>query len=89
MYYNRTAKEKIHADIILPRVQCINSVRGGSRISHWGAPTLIGGGTHLQHWRFLVKTYVKTKEFGPVGWGGGRRKLLYVDPPLSVYIRYL
>ena len=48
-----------------------------------GAPTLIGGGANLQHRRFLVKTYVKTKEFGPVGGGGGTCwKLLYVDPPL-------
>ena len=47
-----------------------------------GAPTLIGVGANLQHRCFSVKTYVKTKEFGPVG-GGGRRKLLYVDPPLQ------
>ena len=46
-----------------------------------GAPTLIGGGTNLQHRCFLVKTYVKTKEFGPV-WGGMCQKLLYVDLPL-------
>ena len=32
-----------------------------------GAPTLIGGGTNLRHRHFSVKTYVKTKEFGPVG----------------------
>ena len=32
-----------------------------------GVPTLIGGGTNLQHRHFLVKTYVKMKEFGPVG----------------------
>ena len=48
-----------------------------------GAPTLVGGGTNLRHRHFLVKTYVKTKEFGPVGRGGARRKLLYVDPPLT------
>ena len=35
-----------------------------------GAPTLIGGGANLQHRRFLVKTYVKMEEFGPVGGGG-------------------
>ena len=35
-----------------------------------GAPTLVGGGANLQHRRFSVKTYVKTKEFGPVGGGG-------------------
>ena len=33
-------------------------------------PTLIGGGTNLQHRHFSVKTYVKMKEFGPVGGGG-------------------
>ena len=48
-----------------------------------GAPSLVGGGTNLQHRRFSVKTYVKTKEFGPVG-GGTCRKLLYVDPPLVI-----
>ena len=32
-----------------------------------GAPTLIGGGANLQHRCFSVKTYVKMKEFGPVG----------------------
>ena len=46
-----------------------------------GPPTLIGGGTNLRRRHFSVKTYVKMKEFGPVG-GGARRKLLYVDPPL-------
>ena len=49
-----------------------------------GAPTLVGGGANLQHRHFSVKTYVKTKEFGPVG-GGARRKLLYVDPPLDMH----
>ena len=34
------------------------------------APTLVGGGTNLRHRHFSVKTYVKMKEFGPVG--GGR-----------------
>ena len=49
-----------------------------------GAPTLVGGGANLRHRCFSVKTYVKTKEFGPIGGGGGvRRKLLYVDPPLD------
>ena len=43
----------------------------------------VGGGANLRHRRFSVKTYVKMKEFGPVG-GGARRKLLYVDPPLLV-----
>ena len=32
-----------------------------------GVSTLIGGGANLRHRRFLVKTYVKMKEFGPVG----------------------
>ena len=36
-----------------------------------GAPTIIGGGTNLRHRCFSVKTYVKMKEFGPVGGGGG------------------
>ena len=36
-----------------------------------GVPTLIGGGANLRHRHFSVKTYVKTKEFGPVGGGGG------------------
>ena len=31
-----------------------------------------------------MKTYVKTKEFGPVGGGDARLKLLYVDPPLHL-----
>ena len=44
-----------------------------------GAPTLVGGGANLRHRCFSVKTYVKTKEFGPVGGGGACRKLLYVD----------
>ena len=35
-----------------------------------GSPTLIGGDANLQHRCFSVKTYVKTKEFGPVGGGG-------------------
>ena len=35
-----------------------------------GAPTLVGGGANPQHRHFLGKTYVKTKEFGPVGGGG-------------------
>ena len=35
-----------------------------------GAPTLVGGGANLRHRHFSVKTYVKTKEFGPVGGGG-------------------
>ena len=34
-----------------------------------GAPTLVGGGANLRHRHFLVKTSVKTKEFGPVGGG--------------------
>ena len=34
-----------------------------------GAPTLVGGGANLRHRCFSVKTYVKTKEFGPVGGG--------------------
>ena len=33
-----------------------------------------------------MKTYVKTKEFGPVGGGGARRELLYVDPPLVIVL---
>ena len=47
-----------------------------------GAPTLIGGSDNLRHRHFLVKSYVKTKEFGLVGGGGMRWKLLYVDLPL-------
>ena len=34
-----------------------------------GAPTLVGGGANPRHRHFSVKTYVKTKEFGPVGGG--------------------
>ena len=34
-----------------------------------GAPTLVGGGANLRHRHFSVKTYVKMKEFGPVGGG--------------------
>ena len=40
----------------------------------WG-----GGGMGLRRRRFPVKMYVKTKELGPVGWGGMNRKILYVD----------
>ena len=43
--------------------------RGGSRISHWGTPTLIGGGANLWHRHFSAKTNVKRKEFCPVGGG--------------------
>ena len=53
------------------RQQTFKHVRGGSRISRWGVPTLIGGGANLRHRCFLVKTNVKMKEFGPVGGGGG------------------
>ena len=50
-----------------------------------GAPTLVGGGANFRHRHFSVKTYVKMKEFAPVGGGGGAcRKLLYVDPPLRL-----
>ena len=55
--------------------------RGGSRISLWGSTNPRWRGDNLQHGHFLAKTYVKMKEFGPVG--GGRRKLLCVDPPLA------
>ena len=65
----------------LGHVHCTE--QGRSRISCWGAPTLIGGGTNLQHRCFLVKTYVKMKEFCPVGGGATCQKLLYVDPPLQ------
>ena len=34
-----------------------------------GVPTLIGGSANLRHRCFLVKTFVKMKEFGPVGGG--------------------
>ena len=37
-----------------------------------GAPTLVGGGANLRHRCFSVQTYVKTKEFGPVGGEGAR-----------------
>ena len=48
----------------------------------WRQPSLEGG-ANPQHRHFLVKTYVKMKEFGPVGGGGDTHwKLLYVDPPL-------
>ena len=56
--------------------------RGGSRISHCGGANPHWRGASLRHKHFLVKTYVKTKEFGPVGGGGVHWKLLYVDPPL-------
>ena len=47
----------------------------------WG-----GGGMDLQHGHFLVKIYVKTKEWVP--WGGGlRRKILYVDSPIITYMQ--
>ena len=59
----------------------ISISRGGSRIPHWGAPTLVGGGANPRHRHFSVKTYVKMKEFGPVA-GGACWKLLYVDLPL-------
>ena len=42
-----------------------------------GAPTLVGGGANLRRRCFLVKTYVKMKEFGPVG-GGGRAPETFV-----------
>ena len=38
----------------------------GFPIGGGGAPTLVGRGANLQHRHFSVKTYVKTKEFGPV-----------------------
>ena len=49
----------------------------GFPVEDGGAPTLIGGGTNLRHGHFSVKTYVKTKEFGPVG-GGGRAPETFV-----------
>ena len=39
---------------------------GGSRISHWGAPTHWGG-ANLRHVHFLAKMYAKIKEIDPVG----------------------
>ena len=42
-----------------------------------GVPTL-GGGANLQHRCFSVKTYVKMKEFGPVGGGRGRAPETFV-----------
>ena len=50
----------------------VSPTSGGSRISHWGAPTGWGG-TNLQRVHFLAKMYVKTKEMDPVGGGGARR----------------
>ena len=44
----------------------------------FGGPTLVGGGANLRHRCFLVKTYVKRKEFGPVGGGGGHTPQTYV-----------
>ena len=48
---------------------------GGSRISRWGVGgrrAIGGGGTNLRCGNFLAKTYVKMKEFDPVG--GARRR---------------
>ena len=49
-----------------------------------GASTLVGGGTNLRHRHFSVKTYVKMKEFGPVG-GGGRVPETFVCRSATVY----
>ena len=43
------------------------------------------GGVNLQHERFMVKMYVKTKELGPVG--GGVSWAHPLDPPMfTLYI---
>ena len=40
-------------------------------------------GVDLRCRPFSVKMYVKTKELGPMGEGGVRRKILYVDSPMK------
>ena len=50
-----------------------------------GAPTLIGGGANLRHRHFSVKTYVKTKEFGPVG--GGHTPETFVCRSATAHVR--
>ena len=45
-------------------VVSVNQASGRSRISLGGGG---GGGADVQCRRFLVKTYAKTKELGPVG----------------------
>ena len=52
----------------------------GFPVGGGGAQTLVRGCQPLRG-RFLARMYVKTKELGPVV-GRGRRKRLYVDPPL-------
>ena len=47
----------------------------------WRIPLGRGGGANFRLGRFLAKSYVKTKELGPVG--RGSRKLLCVDMPLK------
>ena len=44
---------------------------GGSRISRWGGTNPLRG-ADLRSVPFSAKMYVKTKELGPVGGGGGR-----------------
>ena len=61
------------------------SIRSGPRISRRGPCTHFGGcGLPMQ--ALFGEMYVKTKELGPMGEGGGmRRKILYVDPPMSIH----
>ena len=47
-------------------------VTGGSRISHRGVWTL----------EAVTFCYVKTEEYGPLGWGM-QLAFVYVDPPLN------
>ena len=58
-------------------------IRGGSRISHWGGAN--------PHWRgcqpptqvLYCENICKNERIWSC-WGGARRKLLYVDPPLKM-----
>ena len=42
-----------------------------------------GGGANIQFCQIFPKNCMKLKEFG---WGGGRQKFHYVDPPMNVII---
>ena len=46
-----------------------------------------GWGADLQCGHFLAKTYAKTKELDPVGWGGGggTPAALPLDPPMHLH----
>ena len=87
------SKEEICRDTVLKFLQDVMNIPipgADPGFPVGGAPTLVGGGANPRHRHFSVKTYVKRKEFGPVGGGGGaRRKLLYVDPPLDTTLRNL